>query len=211
MEKNAEITIYTDGSKSKGGTGAGVLILKKHGEDQSYQCKLPDNKNVTSAEITAIREAGKRIIDMEIEGKNITLISDSKNALNRLNSNKVKCSILRETIQIWKEVSITNCVKFRWTRSHANCQGNLMADYLAKQGVQCNLMGVEKRVSLREVCQALKHESSQQWDAEWQSDPTYCRQTKLWMPIPDYKKNWAVIEARPIHSLKGYPTNHWFQ
>ena len=55
--KPSEFTIYTDGSKTDNGTGAGFVIYNKRDRIHTESISLPDTTTVFQAEVTAIYKA----------------------------------------------------------------------------------------------------------------------------------------------------------
>ena len=60
--KPSEYTVYTDGSKTENGTGAGIVIYKKRERIHTNSFSLPDSATVFQAEIVAIYQAMLQLI-----------------------------------------------------------------------------------------------------------------------------------------------------
>lgn len=158
--------IYTDGSKSKNGTGMAFYIPSTQ---YQFSGKLPNHCSVYSAETLAIEYALKWVLQTK-EFQNVVLISDSKSvlmALNNLNFLKIDKSEHLCNIKMYlnKLLSLKINVTFLWVKGHCGIEGNEIVDSLAKQATQSpNFINVKFFSDL--VIKA-KNEIRTKWGDQW--------------------------------------------
>ena len=124
------LCIYTDASKSDKGVGIGVfsdnLNLKT-----SY--KLQDHASVFQAEVQAIYMGAEYCLNMNVKGRKICFLSDSRAALMALNSCVVKSFTVLEGISSLTALGQDNEITLKWIPGHSGIEGNEIADQLAKE------------------------------------------------------------------------------
>ena len=125
------IPVFTDGSKTEEGTGAGVYSKRL---DLSCSFRLPDECSVFQAEVLAISEAARAIALRELPGYGIVLYSDSRAALGALASRVTNSRLVRMCQKNLNDLSLRHCVTLCWVPGHSNIEGNEMADGLARAG-----------------------------------------------------------------------------
>ena len=141
------IEVYTDGSKTRHGTGAGVVI--RGALENTYKDKLDNNATVFQAELQAIRAAGDFLLSKNIHNTTIHVHCDSKSALQALCRTKIKDSLLLAAIHVWSKIQETNKVVLSWIKAHAGHEGNEAADTLAKEGTKLDTVAVHTQRSSR--------------------------------------------------------------
>ena len=89
--QRAETTIYTDGSKTDFGVGAGFVIYHKNKRIHTESIHMPDTSTVFQAEIEAISQACQYAIanPQELEIKYIKILSDSQAAIMALHKPRI--------------------------------------------------------------------------------------------------------------------------
>ena len=184
----SDIEICTDGSKSKRGSGA-ACIIKEADTTSEHKMRLHTQTNATDSEMHALLMAGEEMEARNATGKTILVLSDSKNALNRLNDPKMKTRLQSCCIEVWTRLAEKNQVKMRWVKAHSGHQGNELADTLAKEAVE-TLPEPETptAIQMKKVNMIIRDYTTKKWIREWLSNPKYCRQTKQWMRVPDAEK-----------------------
>jgi ribonuclease HI len=134
----SDIDIYTDGSRTKTGVGAGIAICnnqrqRQAGVKQFTEAKKPLNikANILSAELTAISIA----LDYfsKLCNKTCTIFTDSKGSLQSIRQYDPKNPIVQDIqAKLCRTYAFGNRISFCWIPSHCNIPGNECADKMAK-------------------------------------------------------------------------------
>ena len=132
----SQINIYTDGSKTEKGVGAGFVITKNKLELKIGEIRLDDICTVYQAEVFAIFEAVRSlIIDPRFEGiRFVNIFSDSMAALYSLKKRTCRSEVVHNTMKILNKLAQKGVtVSLVWIRAHVGHPGNERADCLAKE------------------------------------------------------------------------------
>lgn len=105
------MSIFTDGSKDDMGIGSGVFCNHPSIE---FTTKMPSNAFILQAEILAIRNAAKLLLDQEIRNNFISIYVDSQAAIKALDSTFVNSKLVNSTISNLNKLSIFNSVRVCW-------------------------------------------------------------------------------------------------
>lgn len=165
------IKIYTDGSKSKNGTGCAMIT-----ETTEILTKLPNYFSIFSTEAYAILQAIKHIED---SNETLFLINtDSKSVLLALQNTKSKNQIIRQTIEKIANLKSKDII-FQWVPAHINIPGNERADDAAKRATTLATVQPEIPVQYEElkgpIQKMLKNLQNEQWK---NSRHTYLKTTR---------------------------------
>ena len=131
-----DIDIYTDGSKTTAGVGAGIAIRTSSNLSNNLFSKsskpLSSKASILSAELQAISWGLQTMA--KLCNKSCTVYSDSKGALQSIMQYNPKNPLVQEIqAKINKAFSHNNKIIFCWIPSHCDIPGNECADKLAKQ------------------------------------------------------------------------------
>ena len=110
-------------------TGCGFYYANKN---RSNYVQMGTKSSIFQAEVMAINEVASRSLKKGIVCKRIHIYSDSKTALQALDSTKIKSKIVHETVQKLNRLGINNMVNLGWVPGHSNIKGNDIADSLAR-------------------------------------------------------------------------------
>ena len=129
----SRIEIYTDGSKTPIGTGAGIAVFSTKNHQFCY-FKKKCNKlcSIYTVELIAIKTALNSLIN--VKNSCCTIYSDSKSSLLSLNQYNPKMELLKEIQALISKITVINKTKiiFCWIPAHCDIDGNELADKNAK-------------------------------------------------------------------------------
>jgi ribonuclease HI len=145
---------YTDGSRTKEGTGAG-----KHGVRPEIDIKVSLGRHATvfQADVYAIIYCLLENIKRSYCNKRICIFSHSQAALKALNSFLIKSKLVWNCLQLLLELAEQNKVKLICVPGHSGVEGNEKADQLAKLGAHEPLLspepfcGITKKTARRAI------------------------------------------------------------
>lgn len=130
---NSAMQIFTDGSKSDQGVGAGIAVyrLGTHTEGLKYRLNIKCTNN--QAEQLAILKSLEYIGNTRATDKTVIIYTDSQttidSSLNNIHTHLID-NIRRKVTELtqaeWK-------IQICWVKAHAGLQGNELADTLAKR------------------------------------------------------------------------------
>ena len=128
---DSNIDIYTDGSKTGTGVGAGIATLleknKLEGIYDEIAKPLSNNSTILSAELKAI-SIGLDCIAKDSD-KTLTIYSDSKGALQCIMQYNPKNPLTQEIqAKLSRAYGFNNKITFCWVPSHRGILGNELAD-----------------------------------------------------------------------------------
>ena len=177
---------YTDGSKTRHGVGSGACIMM-HTHIMKTRCYgLKDYSTVFQAELYAIQQACKLIVEVkkdfknDPDFKNVRILSDSKSALQALDRIDTDSRLVKETKEALNTLSKDIDTELCWIKAHVNYKGNEMADNLAKTGTKLTnkaTVGPSRTHINSQITNTLYRE----WNERWQHTKGM-RQTKLFLP-----------------------------
>ena len=87
--------------------------------------------------------AGIELIKQKTKNKEINFYLDSQSALKATNSYIIRSRSIKKCKQILNKTSEHNRVTLNWMPGHENHKGNIIADKMAKAGVNMNTEGQE--------------------------------------------------------------------
>ena len=132
MEGTAEVSIYTDGSKTEHHIGAGMVAVKNSREIHTETQRLSIECTVFQAELCGSGMTVYWILNQRKKTASYAINVDSKAALlaiaNKRSTHPLAVDSRRNTIELRMATSIT----FHWIKRHTGLKGNERADYLAK-------------------------------------------------------------------------------
>ena len=118
--KPSEYTVYTDGSKTDNGTGAGFVIYKKRERIHTNSFSLPNTATVFQAEIIAIYQAMLQLIRISTTQKisYVKILCDSQAAILALDARVIRSNTVQKTIDALNAVAeITLSTRLEWVLS----------------------------------------------------------------------------------------------
>ena len=130
-EDDSTIQIFTDGSKTEQGAGAGAAIFITGKHTLSLKFRLDKRCTNNQSEQVAILKSLEYINGLHTAGKKVTVYTDSQMTLDFINNTSIHTSLIdkirRQTLKM--EQSAWN-IRFCWVKAHAGIHGNELADTL---------------------------------------------------------------------------------
>lgn len=202
----SDYNVYTDGSKIRQRTGAGVYIVYNDTPIHSHSYRLPNDASVFQAEILAIQQAALTLQHMG-NVPHVKFFVDSQAALLALNADNI---MSKSTLQTIHEVNKINALSilFVWTKAHIGTAGNERADELAKAGTEEPLI-MDVPTPSHCIKHTLDTHLQKAWAIEWKQLPK-ARQAKIFLPTPGKQLSDLVIQwprlklGRYIRAVTGH-------
>nr|XP_022906088.1 uncharacterized protein LOC111417911 [Onthophagus taurus] len=139
------LTIYTDGSKKAGGSGAGIF---SHDLQLHLSTSLGSYCTTAQAELIAINIAADAIIDSKKVGRNVVICTDSRQAMLAVGRHHTASSLVKSCRQSLEEANVYNNVTIKWRKGHIGIKGHDHADRLAKRAANKSPISPEPFVPL---------------------------------------------------------------
>jgi ribonuclease HI len=131
---------FTDGSKMREGTGAGVY---KQSVERRLSFSLGRYVTVFQAEIYAILACVCEIQLQNRPEKYMSICSDSQEALKALQAVRTMSPLVQQCQKTLNDISTRHTVGLYWVPGHAGVQGNENADELTRGGSVLGFLGPE--------------------------------------------------------------------
>jgi ribonuclease HI len=130
---------FTDGSKMKGATGAGV-----YGQSLRRRLSFSLGKYATvfQAEIYAILVCAYKIQSQNRSERYVSICSDSQAALKALQAVRTS-PLVHQCQRALSDISARHVIRLYWVPGHAGVRGNEIADGLARDGSGRGFLGPE--------------------------------------------------------------------
>jgi ribonuclease HI len=183
-EETSTIQIFTDGSKSEQGVGAGIVIFKSGKLINSLKYRL--NKRCTNNQTEQLANliALEYTENIETEDKTAIIYSDSRMTLDSLKNSNIHAYLIEEIRRKVSEVGEMNGkIQFCWVKAHAGIQVNELADTLAKEAAtNVDITECYKKKKKSVVLIELGEISVEKWQREW-DQTTKGAITKEYFPV----------------------------
>ena len=172
--ENPDLRIYTDGSRMENRSGAGWAVC--HGDNviAEQSVYLGNEASVFQAEVFAIEQALRWVIESCEKGLDILISSDSQSAISaifKVTATSKVVQACREALRYAKE---NHRIAIQWVRGHADTTGNELADYLARQAscMKCDTAAPVLPVPVATIAQRLNAHFLAEWQKRWNSSET---------------------------------------
>jgi len=96
-ENNSTIQIFTDGSKSEQGVGAGIAVYRSGTHTKSLKYRLNKRCTNNQAEQLGILKSLKYIETIQTTDKTVTVYTDSQTTLDSLKNNSIHTSLIKKS------------------------------------------------------------------------------------------------------------------
>uniref|UniRef100_A0A1Y1N4E3 ribonuclease H n=1 Tax=Photinus pyralis TaxID=7054 RepID=A0A1Y1N4E3_PHOPY len=139
--------IFTDGSKDATGTGAAFSSEKQKG-----LFKLPPESSIYSAELYAIKQALKYVLNSEHD--TYCILTDSLSGIQSMADIYSRNEYMKEIHDLRRQIhDRSKHLQFVWIPSHTNITGNDTVDQLAKEATHKTTQ--DEQCMLRNDCKSL--------------------------------------------------------
>lgn len=178
----SDIQIYTDGSKSSGGVGAGLVIRSVDQRDQTTGRRMHESASIFSAELYAIKLALQSL--KYRRNVSCVIYIDSRSAIQAIKGGSRKGLVMEilELLVVLQKRYIQ--VGFCWIPGHAGIQGNELADTAAKAAI-CQRVVRTQEIPVSDVKAYIKRKVYDRWKLEWKNITV--AEVKLKEVVPDIK------------------------
>ena len=193
---HSQYTFYTDGSKTKTGTGAGFVMYNFNQIIYEDYFPLTETTSIFQAEAIAILEASKYLTKRRsLKPKYVKIFSDSRAVLQALDSNDITSSVIRDTIN--KLNLLGDKVKrltLNWIKAHQGHEGNEIADRLANIGARAKNEQSHVPVSDTHVKTYINNCIYDSWGLKWKKDSNTNKHTKKFFPLPNSRLSKRLLK-----------------
>ena len=130
-----------------------------------------------------------------IDPKYIKMFSDSRAALQALDSYQTKTKTVQHTInELNKLGTISKRLTLNWIKAHNKHEGNEEADKMAKLAANCDTEHKPVPIANKLFKNHLKTAIYAEWIQEWKADQNKFKHTKLFFPIMDPRRSKSLLK-----------------
>ena len=162
------LQIFTDGSKSTNGTGAGIAVFTNNHLTAQMKFKLNSKCTNNQAEQLAILKALEHL--QQLRGhKAVTISTDSRITLQSLTNPRIHTHLIEEIRRRVKEMELQGWqIQLKWIKAHAGHHGNELADQLAKEAATSReIIECYNKIPKSVVLSEISENSVVKWQQEW--------------------------------------------
>ena len=205
---NKTLSVYTDGSKTVGGSGAGIF---SHDLQLNLWIPLGMHATVHQAELIAIANAAYAIANSPKTGKEISIYTDSRQAILALGRHRFVSGVVMDCHNALTEASRRNHVKVCWIKGHSEVRGNNKADRLARRAARRTPSSPEPVVAptIKTQVELIKRITHQRFCDRWDKTPERLHAREM-LRYPNEKTTIQLMELskRDLRLLTHFWTGH---
>ena len=200
MITKTKTKIFTDGSKSEQGVGAGVAIFRGTELVTQLKYRMDSRCSNNQAEQLAIVKALQALKSLNTDDysqRTAAVIIDSRVALDSIKNTHNHSFLIEETRPILSKLERTNWnIVFSWVKAHVGIMGNELADQIAKAAATDKENTITyNRIPKSTLYKELEDEMIIKWQKEWEESPKAALTKQFFPSISDRIK--AKIQATP--------------
>ena len=193
----AQVNIYTDGSKTDEHTGTGAVIYYQKNEIYTESMKIPDYCTVYQSEALAIKLTLQNAHTwLQPNMKYIKIFSDSQAVLKTLAGFSAKSKLILETHNLLNYTMQTHSLvrlELSWIKAHNNYEGNERADELARNATFNAITYWDIAPPFSYLKRNITKAIYDIWDERW-ANLESCRMTKIFYPTVHKGKAKKLLE-----------------
>ena len=195
-KRKSHICVFTDGSKTKQGTGLGYTILQPGEDPLCKKVTLCNMASINQAEMLAINLAGIELFNLDPGSNAISFFSDSLVCLKSLTKSRVT-NLTTECFQTLNKLARHRSVTLLWVPGHKGIEGNETADKLAREGSSEDFIGPLPSIPVSSTLHKLSTYKfiEKACNHRWNNLPT-CRQAR---------HNLVSMPRRALNELLNLP------
>lgn len=199
-------SIYTDGSKTSEGCGAGFHVCNTF---IAHSFRLANECSIFQCEIFAIIMALKSLTEFANINDKIIICVDSQAAIKALDSPQISSSLLLECREELDKAALVYNITITWVPSHSDFYGNEIADTLARCGAEMHISRVtETPIPISFYYNLVESEAKNYDSRRWNKSDNNAR--AIWHTL-DFKWSTRLINFKRS-LLRKYIfalTGHW--
>lgn len=202
-----DVKIYTDGSRTDDGVGAGVFC-EDLGIENSH--RLPNDCSILQAEVFAVLAACRELQGRNSRG-NIGIFIDSQATLLSLDSCKTTSVLVGQCKNELSRLSRLSNITLVWIPAHRDHYGNERADELARMGSTLNISNAETvGIPLGFIKSSILRLFLRKADDRWRNLAS-CRVARQIWPSFDEGRTGQLLSngRRDVSRLLAVITGHW--
>jgi ribonuclease HI len=170
-EDSTPINIYTDGSRSEQGVGAGIAIIRTGTPTVKLMYRMDTRCTNNQVEAFAILKAleHRQTTQTNEEDNAATVYTGSRTTLDSLHNMDIHTFLIEVIRQkVYKMENREWKIWLRWIKAHAGNSGNELADRLAKEASGKTDIPISyNRVPKSIIKRDLEDTSVETWQREW--------------------------------------------
>lgn len=204
--KNNLFVWYTDAAKDEEWSG-----ISWYNKDLNISEGRKLNRiKITKAEMLAIDECAKDIINKGLKDKDIVIASDSVTSLRALDSINNNSKTVENSLNVLNRLSANNRLTLVWTPAHSNIVGNIMADRIAKDTLKKRLIDITTENCETDLDKIIARRTESKAIAEWNLNQDKMTHSRRFIKGFEYKKakEFINLKKKETRVITGVLTGH---
>ena len=155
--------------------------------------RLSDHATVFQAEIHAITQAGKYLLQLNKKIRYLKIFSDSQAALLAIDKVHISSTMVRDAVCTLEELANKiNNTKLLWIKAHIGHEGNEIADRQAKLGAERTQITCVTPKPWGLIKNLIAEKITEEWKNRWEHIQKHDA-TKFFWKFPDKNKSRGIL------------------